>query len=120
MTHTKLYHNSQLERRLYFQSMQSQIEKPRAKSVRALIVGNSTIDDLVPLMHVGVVAEPWHTKDRKRLGSNHPLIVWGIPSCIRDELRTGDVVQVGVCKSVFVGESQIYHNCIYQRTIRNY
>lgn len=117
MVHTRAYQMSPMERRLYFRWIESRTEKPRNKSIRAMVV-DGALDDLIPIAHISILARPLRSNDRKKLGSSHPLLVWGAPSSVRDELYQGDVIKVRVCRSVFLGESEIYHNCVYQRTLR--
>jgi len=119
MVHTRTYQMSPMERRLYFNLIQSKTEKPRSKSIRAMVV-DGALDDLIPITRISILAEPLHRNDRKKVGSSHPLIVWGATSRVRSELCHGDVIQVRVCRNVFVGEHEIYHNCVYQRTIKAY
>ena len=104
---------------MYFHWIESKTEKPRDKSIRAMVV-DGALDDLIPVAHMSILTRPLHPKDRKKLGSSHPLVVWGAPSSVRDELYQGDVIKVRVCRSVLVGESEIYHNCVYQKTLRTH
>ena len=119
MVHTRTCQMSPMERRSYFQLMESKIEKQRDKSIRAIVV-DGALDDLIPIARMSILAGPLRPNDRKKLGSSHPLLVWGAPSSVRDELYQGDIIQVRVCRSVFVGEHDIYHNCIYQRTVKTH
>ncbi len=113
MAHTNTYRMSQAERRWYFTFLG---KRQGMKTIRAIVAHGGNLDELIERTH-SAVAEPLRLKDRKRLGSNYSVIIQKIPQGILAELRDGDVMQVAVGKTVFVGEKQIYHVAEYKKTI---